>query len=205
MSLEKISINPPIDKNYLMTFMSNYIQLKYFEDKTISLDSLKNLIFPPNYLENDFQNFVDFVNKISFQVINKSLKLDEIESELKNDGKYQYKSDQLTLIFEVLTKKKTIIHNNINRSLNYNSERCELKDLSWLIKTVLSGSDESNIYQERYCDLELNLTKNDENEKKNNQLNLTLLKDDVLKLQRELNKVKKNLVKIKEVTTKKNE
>jgi len=49
MSNKKINI--PISKPYFSTFLNNFISITYLNDKSTNLESLKNLLFPPEYLD----------------------------------------------------------------------------------------------------------------------------------------------------------
>lgn len=212
---EIIEINPPITRNYFLTFMSNYIQLKYFNDKTISLESLKNLIFPSDYSEKNFSNFLVFIDKASYFIVNKNLNEDETSNLLKKEA-FDFKAEHLSIVFSSISKKMNEIQNYLNNKFNYSKEKCELVNVSWAVKTVLSGSNEDGFYNDRYCDLELSIkNKNyDDNSKigiisnnsiesnndKVRHLNLTLIKQDVMKLHKELNNIKLNINRVRDVS-----
>ena len=61
---------------------------------------------------------------------------------------------------------------------------------------IISGTSSENHYNGKYVDIEFNYLKNEENIKHKN---ITFFKDDVKKFIKELNKIKENLEKIKNV------
>ena len=195
--MSEIKINPPINKSYLITFLNNYVQLKFYNDKSISLDSLKNLIFPSDFSELDFKNFIQFIDKIIILVINKNFSDEDLYNTLKNEKEYSFNEDQLYIISNFLNKKKTLIHSQINKK--FYSETFDLHHISSKVKTLLSGSNEQNIFQERYCEVEFNLNNGAvDNDNEITHLNLTLFKSDIVKLNKELISIKNNILKIRE-------
>lgn len=70
---ELIDIKVPINKTYFSTFLNNFVSIYYFNDNSITVESLKNLLFPPEHSDVDFNELVNFI-KIIFDdliIINK--------------------------------------------------------------------------------------------------------------------------------------
>lgn len=189
---EKV-INPPINKSYITSFMTNYIQMTFLNDKSLSLENLKNLIFPSEYSENDFKDFVSFIDEIIKLSINKGLNDNLVKENLSNQN-YSYSDELINTILETLLKSKETIFNNINKEFMGNNTYF-LNSLDWNVKTLISSSlnDDSN-NQVRLADLELNLEDKNNNSKF---LNLTVTKKDINKLNVEMARIKENLISIK--------
>lgn len=189
---EKV-INPPINKSYITSFMTNYIQMTFLNDKSLSLENLKNLIFPSEYSENNFKDFVSFIDEIIKLSINKCLNDSQVKENLSNQN-YSFSDELINTILETLYKSRETIFNNINKEFMGNNTYL-LNSVDWNVKTLISSSlnDDSN-NQVRLADLEFNLEDKNSNSKF---LNLTVTKKDINKLNVELARIKENLISIK--------
>ena len=64
-----ININVPISKSYLNTYLNGFISIHYYKDNQVSLENLKNLLFPVEYLDSDFNNLNNFIKNIFDDII----------------------------------------------------------------------------------------------------------------------------------------
>lgn len=188
------AINPPINKSYISSFITNYIQMKFLHDKSLSLDSLKNLIFPSEYSETNFNEFVSFVDFVIKLYINKSLNDEQIKEQLISQN-YSFSDELISTMIETLQKSKETIFNSFNREF-MDDKTFLINNIDWNVKTIISSSsmnDDSN-HQVRVADLELNL---DDRDNKSKFLNLTMTKKDINKLNLEMTRIKENILSIK--------
>lgn len=135
--------------------------------------------------------FTLLVDETCVLVVNKNVLL--IDSVLQGLEKKDFSIDkeQLSVIVDSIIKKKQDIHNALSKKFVCNDYTKELKGVTWSVKTLLSTKNENEIYQERYCDLDLIINKDTKKH-----LTLTLMKNDVFSLHRELNNIKNNLQRI---------
>jgi hypothetical protein len=82
MSAEIIKIKVPINKSYFSTFMNSFIPIYFMNDNRVTLETLKNLLFPVDYSDNDFNDLVAFVGLLCNEVIKTSKEITTIKSEL---------------------------------------------------------------------------------------------------------------------------
>lgn len=191
-------IDLPISSNYLTTFMINYIQLKYFNETTITLESLKSLVFPADYKDESFRDFIRFIDTVLNLSINEAYDTERIVDVLQNS--FTFKKEILTTILEALNKKRFDITSKLNQLYN-GPNTTELHSVNWEVKTVLSGDTDNN-YSSRYCDIEFLIQSPEELSKaKKKQINITFLKEDILRLNQELNNIKNNIIRVKASAT----
>ncbi len=69
--MDSQKINIPLSKAYFTTFLNNFISIIYLNDKSTNLESLKNLLFPPEYLDNG--------NIYLFTILQKILQISAIQ------------------------------------------------------------------------------------------------------------------------------
>lgn len=83
--MSKITIVNPISKGQFKTFISQFIQIHYFQPKdqeVTELENVKNLLFPPDYLNQDFTELIGFITKILDCLIISSLSIYKIKEDL---------------------------------------------------------------------------------------------------------------------------
>jgi hypothetical protein len=81
MNDEKINIKIPISKSYFNTFVNSFLNIHFLNDTSFTLESLKNLLFPPEHNDKEFNQLVDFI-KIAFDDL---IKHNKSELALKTD------------------------------------------------------------------------------------------------------------------------
>jgi hypothetical protein len=81
----KISIKLPISKAYFTTFINSFCSIHFLEDNSFSLESLKNLLFPPEHLDKEFNELVEFIKIIFDEYIRNNKSTEEINSELQQN------------------------------------------------------------------------------------------------------------------------
>ena len=70
--MSKIEIQNPLNHSMFKVFLSQYIQIYFFKnekDKKESLENLRNLLFPPETTDDDFNNLITFVTKLMDKLI----------------------------------------------------------------------------------------------------------------------------------------
>lgn len=82
-SNEKISIILPIKKNYYNTFINSLISIHFLNEQTFSLESLKNLLFPPSLTDDEFNSLVKFILLIFDELIKNSKDKIILEKDLR--------------------------------------------------------------------------------------------------------------------------
>lgn len=96
---EKLVIKIPLNKTYFNTFINSFFPIHFFNDNSFTLESLKNLLFPPEHNDKDFNDLVNFI-KIVFNDYIKANK--DVES-LKND--LSSSVNNIYLIFSIFLRK----------------------------------------------------------------------------------------------------
>ena len=61
---EIINIKVPISKSYFNTYLNSFISIHFFKDNQVSLENLKNLLFPLDYLDHEFNKLNDFIKNV---------------------------------------------------------------------------------------------------------------------------------------------
>ena len=195
MSNKKI-IENPLNNSTFKTFINQFIQIHFFEsspeNKKISLENLKNLLFPAETTEETFNNLIEFVENCLETIVKTNVDIDVIQNDLLNE--YEFDENTFEILKNCVENQRDEIIDYLNRKFNDNNNK--LKKINWSTKMILSGMSSENHYNGKYVDIEFNYCKN-ENEIKHK--NITFLKDDVKKFIKELNKIKENLDKIKNV------
>jgi hypothetical protein len=195
MSNKKI-IENPLNNSIFKTFINQFIQIHFFESssekKKISLENLKNLLFPAETTEETFNNLIEFVENCLETIIKTNVDIDVIQNDLLNE--YEFDENTFEILKNCVENQRDEIIDYLNRKFNDNNNK--LKKINWSTKMILSGMSSENHYNGKYVDIEFNYCKN-ENVIKHK--NITFLKDDVKKFIKELNKIKENLDKIKNV------
>ena len=194
MSNKKI-IENPLNNSTFKTFINQYIQIHFFEpieNKKSSLENLKNLLFPAETSEETFNNLIEFVEICLDKIIKTNVDIDVIQNDLLNE--YEFDENVFEILNNCVKNQREEIIDYLNRK--FNDDNNKLKKINWSTKMIISGTSSENHYNGKYVDIEFNYLKNEENIKHKN---ITFFKDDVKKFIKELNKIKENLEKIKNV------
>ena len=59
----------PLNKSYFTTFVNSLLNIYYFEDRTMTIESLKNLLFPAEHPDQQFNELVQFIHKIFEEIV----------------------------------------------------------------------------------------------------------------------------------------
>lgn len=146
---ERIKISNLLNKSYLTTFINSLVSIHFFTDSQHSEESLKNLLFPPNFSDELFYQLVNFIKIVFDELIRKNNNTDNLKSEL-ND-KFIFEEDLFNCIVGVILSKKTEILNELNYIFNEGSNT--YKNINWSIKSILSANNE-NHFEKRTTDIE---------------------------------------------------
>jgi len=147
--IEKIKILNPLNKSYLITFVNSLVGIHFFTDTQHSEESLKNLLFPINFSDENFYEFVNFIKIIFDEMIRNNNSAEHLKTELSD--KFIFEVDLLDFIAGVITSKKTEILNELNNVFNEGNKF--YKNINWSIKSILSASNE-NHFEKRTSDVE---------------------------------------------------
>lgn len=79
----KIQIKISIGRAYFITFINSYCSIYFLEDNSLSLESLKNLLFPPEIPDKEFNESVEFIRIIFDESIKNNKCSEEIQTELQ--------------------------------------------------------------------------------------------------------------------------
>lgn len=155
---EIIKILIPLNKTYLNTFLNSFIQIYFFNDNSFTLESLKNLLFPPEHLDKDFNELVNFIKIICDDLIKYNKDINQINKDLHK--RYSFDGDILQTISLVIAQKRNEILNFLNSKFDFNvsDNKFLFNNLNWSIKSILSANKE-HYYNERYSDLEFTYAK----------------------------------------------
>ena len=82
---DKISIRIPITKAYLTTFINSLCSIHFLEDQSFSVESLKNLLFPPQHPDKDFNELLEFIRIIFNEFIKNNKNTEEMTNELQEN------------------------------------------------------------------------------------------------------------------------
>lgn len=82
---ERITINLPINKSYFLTFVNSLIPIHFFNDDKFTVESLKNLLFPPEHPDKEFNDLVKFIKIIFDESIRNNKDKDNLIKEMKNN------------------------------------------------------------------------------------------------------------------------
>jgi len=80
--MEKIIINLPISKPYFTTFIISLVDIRYFNKDEFTIQSLKNLLFPPEHSDEEFNKLVKFVWLLFDMLIISGKDRDALENEV---------------------------------------------------------------------------------------------------------------------------
>lgn len=198
--MEKPQIQLPISKSYIITFVENYIQMKFFKDENLTIDSLKSLIFPPEYSDVNFNNFISFLTIILNTIIyDKKTNFEGLKSTISDKCNFSFYDEHLATISEVINKRR----NDIISTLGLKYEGNYLySDMTWSVNSILSSSFD-DFYNDRYSEVQISLLKpsdktdSKQNKENNKLISFTMNKDDVKMVSNEITKIKSSLAKLK--------
>ena len=191
--MSKIEIQNPLNRAMFKVFLTQFIQIKFFKEEKdfkSSLDSLKNLLFPPETTDEVFNNLISFVTKLIDLLIRTEKELDDISTELNEEYTFDDNTYSDTIATVDAQKEEIISHLNkdfVSKNIN------KLDQMNWNTKIILQGNGD-NFYEQKYCDVQFAYHNN---ELKIKHKNITFFKNDLSKVLNELNNIKSNLQKIK--------
>ena len=191
--MSKIEIQNPLNRAMFKVFLTQFIQIKFFKEEKdfkSSLDNLKNLLFPPETTDEVFNNLISFVTKLIDLLIRTEKELDDISTELNEEYTFDDNTYNDTIATVDAQKEEIISHLNkdfVSKNIN------KLDQMNWNTKIILQGNGD-NFYEQKYCDIQFAYHNN---ELKTKHKNITFFKNDLSKVLKELNNIKSNLQKIK--------
>ena len=191
--MSKIEIQNPLNRAMFKVFLTQFIQIKFFKEEKdfkSSLDNLKNLLFPPETTDEVFNNLISFVTKLIDLLIRTEKELDDISTELNEEYTFDDNTYSDTIATVDAQKEEIISHLNkdfVSKNIN------KLDQMNWNTKIILQGNGD-NFYEQKYCDIQFAYHNN---ELKTKHKNVTFFKNDLSKVLKELNNIKSNLQKIK--------
>ena len=191
--MSKIEIQNPLNRALFKVFLTQFIQIKFFKEEKdfkSSLDNLKNLLFPPETTDEVFNNLISFVTKLIDLLIRTEKELDDISTELNEEYTFDDNTYNDTIATVDAQKEEIISHLNkdfVSKNIN------KLDQMNWNTKIILQGNGD-NFYEQKYCDIQFAYHNN---ELKTKHKNITFFKNDLSKVLKELNNIKSNLQKIK--------
>ncbi len=83
MNNEKVQIKIPIKKTYYTTFINSLIPIHFYKDESITIDSLKNLLFPLSVSDEEFNTLVKFILLAFDEIIKNNRDNLSLEKELR--------------------------------------------------------------------------------------------------------------------------
>ena len=191
--MSKIEINNPLNKSIFKVFLTQLINIQFFKeenDHKKDMEDLKNLLFPPEVTDEDFNKLVSFVTKVIDKLIKTEKELEEITNELNEEFIYPLETFNETITIVEAQKEDIISHLNkdfIPKNVN------KLDKMSWNTKIILQGNSD-NFYDQKFCDIQFAYHNN---EMKIKHKNITFFKNDINKILKEFNNIKNNLDSIK--------
>ena len=191
--MSKTEIKNPLSKSMFKVFLTQYIQIHFFKpekDKKESLENLRNLLFPPETTDDDFNNLITFVTKLMDKLIKTEKELEDILGEINEE--YSFDENTLNDIISMVEAQKEEIISHLNKDFTAKNIN-KLDKMTWNTKIILQGNGD-NFYEKKYCDIQFAYHNND---MKIRHKNITFFKDDLNKVLKEFKNIKNNLDKIK--------
>ena len=191
--MSKTEIKNPLSKSMFKVFLTQYIQIHFFKpekDKKESLENLRNLLFPPETTDDDFNNLITFVTKLMDKLIKTEKELEDILGEINEE--YSFDENTLNDIISMVEAQKEEIISHLNKDFTAKNIN-KLDKMTWNTKIILQGNGD-NFYEKKYCDIQFAYHNND---MKIKHKNITFFKDDLNKVLKEFKNIKNNLDKIK--------
>ena len=193
--MSKTEIKNPLSKSMFKVFLTQYIQIHFFKpekDKKESLENLRNLLFPPETTDDDFNNLITFMTKLMDKLIKTEKELEDILGEINEE--YSFDENTLNDIISMVEAQKEEIISHLNKDFTAKNIN-KLDKMTWNTKIILQGNGD-NFYEKKYCDIQFAYHNND---MKIRHKNITFFKDDLNKVLKEFKNIKNNLDKIKNV------
>ena len=193
--MSKTEIKNPLSKSMFKVFLTQYIQIHFFKpekDKKESLENLRNLLFPPEATDDDFNNLITFVTKLMDKLIKTEKEFEDILGEINEE--YSFDENTLNDIISMVEAQKEEIISHLNKDFTAKNIN-KLDKMTWNTKIILQGNGD-NFYEKKYCDIQFAYHNND---MKIRHKNITFFKDDLNKVLKEFKNIKNNLDKIKSV------
>ena len=193
--MSKIEIKNPFSKSMFKVFLTQYIKIHFFkqeQEKKESLENLRNLLFPPETTDDDFNNIISFVTKLMDKVIKTEKELEEIFGEINEE--YSFDENTLNDIISMVEAQKEEIISHLNKDFTAKNIN-KLDKMTWNTKIILQGNGD-NFYEKKYCDIQFAYHNND---MKIKHKNITFFKEDLNKVLKEFKNIKNNLDRIKNV------
>ena len=193
--MSKIEIKNPFSKSMFKVFLTQYIQIHFFKpekEQKESLENLRNLLFPPETTDDDFNNIISFVTKLMEKVIKTEKELEEIFGEINEE--YSFDENTFNDIISMVEAQKEEIISHLNKDFTAKNIN-KLDKMNWNTKNILQGHGD-NFYEKKYCDIQFAYHNND---MKIKHKNITFFKEDLNKVLKEFKNIKNNLDKIKNV------
>ena len=191
--MSKTEIQNPLNRTMFKVFLAQYIQIHFFKpekDKKKALENLKNLLFPPETTEDEFNTLINFVTKLMDKIIRTEKELEEVFGEINEEYTFDENTFNDTVTIVESQKEEIISHLNKDfRAKNIN----KLDKMGWNTKIILQGNGD-NFYEKKYCDIQFAYHNND---MKIKHKNITFFKDDLNKVLKEFKNIKNNLDRIK--------
>ena len=191
--MSKTEIQNPLNRTMFKVFLAQYIQIHFFKpekDKKEALENLKNLLFPPETTEDEFNTLINFVTKLMDKIIRTEKELEEVFGEINEEYAFDENTFNDTVTIVESQKEEIISHLNKDfRAKNIN----KLDKMGWNTKIILQGNGD-NFYEKKYCDIQFAYHNND---MKIKHKNITFFKDDLNKVLKEFKNIKNNLDRIK--------
>ena len=191
--MSKTEIQNPLNRTMFKVFLAQYIQIHFFKpekDKKEELENLKNLLFPPETTEDEFNTLINFVTKLMDKIIRTEKELEEVFGEINEEYTFDENTFNDTVTIVESQKEEIISHLNKDfRAKNIN----KLDKMGWNTKIILQGNGD-NFYEKKYCDIQFAYHNND---MKIKHKNITFFKDDLNKVLKEFKNIKNNLDRIK--------
>ena len=191
--MSKTEIQNPLNRTMFKVFLAQYIQIHFFKpekDKKESLENLKNLLFPPETTEDEFNTLINFVTKLMDKIIRTEKELEEVFGEINEE--YTFDENTFNDIVTIVESQKEEIISHLNKDFRAKNIN-KLDKMSWNTKIILQGNGD-NFYEKKYCDIQFAYHNND---MKIKHKNITFFKDDLNKVLKEFKNIKNNLDRIK--------
>jgi hypothetical protein len=77
----------PLNKSYFSTFVTSLLNIWYLDDKSMTVETLKNLLFPPEHPDLLFNQLVDYIRRIFEEVIKFGKDHESFKKEIVSSGK----------------------------------------------------------------------------------------------------------------------
>ena len=88
--MSKKNIKNPLSKNAYKTFLGQFIDIHFFNDpkeEATSLESLKNMLFPSDLPDEEFNDLIEFIKIVMEDIIINAKQVSKISEELSEQVK----------------------------------------------------------------------------------------------------------------------